>query len=752
MRLVRALLLLTLTACTQAEPLLLPGSTAKSLVLVETRPALGTTLLYAVSRPFAALAALAPEDQALAFEFERDLTELGLEPGTLTLTAASTRRSPLPTPMARYRLNRESLVQLETSTVGLELPEIDREAVLRSGRCVVLPGYVSSTCGATTSFDNFGVEAPAAPDLAPELCPPGWVRGETRIDRGLILGALEQAYCEPPARKRCGPHQLQTAGDAECHAVGAPCPPGGFATVTAPRVFYVRAGAAPGDGSRQAPFARISQGVSALAGDPGTVAIAPGSYAEDVVLRGQVDLIGACAASTELAGALSLEGHEGLISNVRLRGNSTVVVSVSAGSRSRLAEVELSGATGVQGCSVFGGGQLRFEDALLSGDDGSRCVTEEGTLRLERSDLRGHLAARNATISIIASVLSSTGSEVPHYTVNSAVNIERSLVRVPFSALGDSRLVVRRSWFALTVPSARFERYSLVAEGQELRVEQSVFATQAVLVPEPAFPGDGTIGQLSVLPRAARTHISDALFMLPHESSDAIVEAIHLQSASQTEPARLERIMVVGGTKWPQLYTSVDVEASDLSVYDSRGEGVLVVGGHFSLSRFEAARTKDGMLVAASEPITATVGDLRISESGNAGLLVRGPLASVTADIARVLVLSGPRDTIGVSIRADSDQRVEVQMRDLKIEAQVLTSLELGVDARVDLQSFSISRGGVGLTLHHRPRNGFVPRGLHLRRGTISGGVLGVQLADVPTDLDQLLDQVSLEAPTLFQE
>lgn len=752
MRLVRALLLLALTACTQAEPLLLPGSTAKSLVLVETHPALGTTLLYAISRPFAALTGLAPEDQALAFEFERDLTELGLEPGALTLTAASPRRSPLPTPMARYRLNRESLVQLETSTVGLELPAIDREAILRSGRCVALPGYVSSACGSTTSFDNFQVQAPAPPDLSPEQCPLGWSRAETRVDRGPILGAVVQAYCEPPARRRCGPRQMQAAGDAECHAVGEPCPAGDFATVTATRVFYVRAGATAGDGSRPAPFARISEALSALGGSPGAIALAPGSYPEDVVLRGRVDLIGGCASSTELAGALSLEGHQGLVSNLRVRGNATAVLRVGDGARSRAAGVELSGATGVLSCSVFGGSELRIEDGLLGGDDGDRSLATDGSLTLERSELRGHLSAERATISILGSVLSSTGSEVHSYALNSAVNIERSRVRVPLSVLEESRLQVRRSWFDLDVPSTRFERDSLVAEGPELTVEQSVFATETILVPEPAFPGEPTVGQVSIVVRTARTRISDSLFLLPRAASTAVVEAINLYHPVQVEPARLERIMVVGGTKLPQVFIAADVVASDLSGYDCSAEALLMVGGKLSLSRFEAARTRDGLTLGSNEPITAALRDLRIADETNIGLLLRSPLASLSADIARTLVLSGPRDTIGVSIRADSDQHLEARLRDVKIEAQVSTGLDLGVDARVDLERFSISRGGVGLTLHHRPRNGYVPRGLHLRRGTIDAGVLGVQLPDVPVDLDLLLDQVALEAPTLFQE
>jgi len=752
MRLARALWLFALTACTPTNSFVLPSSTAKSLVLVEKQPTLGATLLYSTARPFSALSAFGAEDRPLAFEFERDLAELGLEPGTLTLTAASPRRSPLPRPLARYELRPDSLVQLETSTVGLELPAIDLEAVLASGRCVEVPGYVSSTCGATTSFDNFEVQLPRAPDLSPEQCPLGWARSETSIDRGQVLGALVQAYCQPPARKACGPRLMQAAGDGECRPIGAPCPAEEFATVTATRAYYVRAGAAGGNGSRLAPFARISQALSALGGGSGAVALARGSYPEDVVLRGEVDLVGVCAAATELSGSLSLEGHQGLVSGVILRGNSTSVLRVGGGSHSRLTGVELSGATGVPSCSVSGGSQLRFEDALLAGDDGGRCVAEDGTLELERSEFRGHLAANHATISLVGSVLSSTGSEVPSYTSNSAVSIERSRMRVSFSAPGESRMVVRRSWFDLDVPSTRFERDSLVAEGLELTVEQSTFATKTVLVPEPAFLGDPTIGQLSIVARTARTRISDALFLLPRESSTRIVEAIHLDHPARTEPARLERIMVVGGTKLPQLYISADVEASDLSNYDASGEAILVVGGRFRLSRFEAARTKDGLLIGAIEPITAALSDLRISEPGNAGLLLRGPTAPLSADISRVLVLSSPRDTIGVSIRADSDQRVEVRMRDLKIEAQLSTSLELGVDARVDLERFSISRGGVGLMLHHRPRNGFVPRGLHLRRGTISAGVLGIQLADVPTDLDLLLDLVSVEAPTLFRE
>lgn len=747
-----ALVVLALCACSEPYALQIPSSGAtSSVVLVQRNEALGTTVLYSASPPFAALLALDVAGPALAFEFDRDLDALGLEPGTLTLTEASRRRAFVPTPLARYELRQDRLLPLATSTVGLELPEIDREAVLASGRCIEAAGYITSACGSTTSLDSFQVQAPLPPNLSPEQCPDGWGRGETTIDRGPILGPLVQAYCQPPARQRCGPHQMQAAGDHECHEVGAACPAEGFATVTATRVSYVRAGASGGNGSRQAPFGTIAEALAALNGDPGVVALAAGRYPESVTLRGAVDLIGACASATEIAGWLSLEAHQGLISNLRVRG-APLALAVGEGSRSTLSAVELSSPRQAQSCSVFGGARLRLEDALLDGDDGSRCLANDATLELERSDMRGQLTAVTATIAVVGSVLSSTGSDIHAYAVDSAVTIQSSRLRVPVSTLGASRLVVRRSWFDLDVPSARFERDSLVAEGPELTVEQSVFATPTLLVPEPPTVGPPTVGQLSIVVRTARTRISDSLFLLPRVVTNAVLEAINISKPPQVEPARLERLMVVGGARLPQLFVSADLVASDISGYDCGAEVLLMVGGRLSLTRFEAARTRDGLHLSAEAPITAELRELRISEATNIGLVLRAPLAALSADVARVLVLSGPRNTIGVSIRADSDQRLEASLFDVKIEAQISTGLELGMDARVDLERFSLLRAGTGLELHHRPRSGYVPRGLHLRRGAIDAGVLGVQLPGVPVDLDLLLDQVTLKAPTLFKE
>lgn len=753
MRLAHAPLVLALAACAEPYPLAFPSSSAtKSVLLIQKQPSLGITHLYSTTPPFEALLALGDEEPGLAFEFDRELDALGLEPGTLTLTAASQRRALVPTPLARYALTSAELVKLETSTVGLELPELDRAAILASGRCVEVPGYVSSACGSTTSFDAFQVQRPALPALSPESCPSGWSPREERIDRGPSLGELVQAYCQPPSRKRCGPHQMQAVGDAECRAVGTACPAGDFATVTATRVIYVRAGAVGGTGTPGAPYARIGQAVAALADDRGAIALAPGSYAEDVVLRGEVDLVGACASATEILGSLSLRAHQGAISNVRLRGNARGALNVEAGSRSRLTAVELSGATGLTGCTIAGG-EVHFEDALLSGDDGQRMVGSEGKVELDRSELRGLLVSNGTEISILGSVLSSTGSDLLSYARDATVTIERSRMRVPFVALGESRLTARRSWFDLDVSSETVQRGSLFSEGVQLTVEQSVFATRTVLVPEPQFEGQPTVGQISITTQAADVLIRDCVFLQPQASTRAFLSAIvilHPRGASPG-PARLERLLVVGGTLLPQISTVTDVMVSDLSSYLG-SQAIFATEGSLRLSRFEAARVRVGVEIAAVQPMVAELSDLRIADATSIGLMLRGPQASLDVDIRRALLLSSQRDSRAVSIRADSDNRVEVRVRDLKIDAQVSTGLELGVDARLDLERFSVAGAATGLLLHHQRSNGYVPRGLHLRRGVIDASVLGVWLPDVPVDLDLLLDQVTLKAPTLFKE
>lgn len=137
------------------------------------------------------------------------------------------------------------------------------------------------------------VAAPAAaapPVLTP--CPPGW-REE---DAGTTT------VCQPwptTGASTCPQGTAQFPGDSQCAAVGAGCPSGFWADAlpTGRPVLYVLAGADGGTGTKQLPFARLSDALAAAT--PTTVvALGPGTYSTTGPVPAQVTLWGACVTQT----------------------------------------------------------------------------------------------------------------------------------------------------------------------------------------------------------------------------------------------------------------------------------------------------------------------------------------------------------------------------------------------------------------------------------------------------------------------
>src|SRR5204862_2119321 len=86
--------------------------------------------------------------------------------------------------------------------------------------------------------------------------------------------------------------------------IGGPCPPGAWPAGLPPaNVLYVEAGAAPGgDGSIAAPYDSIT--FACARSSPGLiVALAKGTFVEDVELDGSCTITGACALETRIVAA-----------------------------------------------------------------------------------------------------------------------------------------------------------------------------------------------------------------------------------------------------------------------------------------------------------------------------------------------------------------------------------------------------------------------------------------------------------------
>jgi hypothetical protein len=234
----------------------------------------------------------------------------------------------------------------------------------------VVVSDASPDAPADAMIDVSLVIPPVTPPALPEPvdggpCPSGW---ET-MDLG------RATVCRPwdDDGPGCADGEVRFPGDDGCQVLGeSSCSAGGFPTDVTGPVIYVEAGATSGDGSMDTPFGTIGEAVVvATSGD--TVAIAGGTYAEEVTLPDGVSLRGACASTTIIEGAdgplssaVVTAGEGSAVSDLTLRGGRPGLrIDGVAASAARL-RVE---ATHL-GIPVINGGSLDAEEIAVVGTDG----------------------------------------------------------------------------------------------------------------------------------------------------------------------------------------------------------------------------------------------------------------------------------------------------------------------------------------------------------------------------------------------
>jgi hypothetical protein len=238
------------------------------------------------------------------------------------------------------------------------------------------------------------------PDGGPAVltpCPDGW-REVPDAEAGATV-------CEPwpesgPAE--CVDDEAQFPGEPGCTRIGTACAAGDDWAVDLPAgsvVRYVKAGAAPGgDGSRSAPFATIAEATAvAAAGD--IVAIAKGTYDEQVSVRARVTLWGACVAETILTSSIPdmtsatvlPQGRDGTVRNLQVTGERSAFYARTARSLN-VRDVLVHDATSF-GLVAVSGGMIVAENVVVRRmradaelDFGRAVDAEEGgVIRLSRA-------------------------------------------------------------------------------------------------------------------------------------------------------------------------------------------------------------------------------------------------------------------------------------------------------------------------------------------------------------------------------
>jgi len=168
------------------------------------------------------------------------------------------------------------------------------------GDSCLAPGVADDGCPAATLGSGDGSCHPAG--MHPEDCVAGFEHLPFEVAAAdPLAGAGQCVPILPPAP--CAPGQLAVPGAGTCHEV-MDCGSGSWGDIPVDgSTHYVdQSFTGVSDGSSQAPWTTITAAIDAVPAG-GLIAIAAGSYPEDVVVQGKaVRLWGRCPAQTEVAG------------------------------------------------------------------------------------------------------------------------------------------------------------------------------------------------------------------------------------------------------------------------------------------------------------------------------------------------------------------------------------------------------------------------------------------------------------------
>ncbi|MBW2526652.1 MAG: DUF1565 domain-containing protein [Deltaproteobacteria bacterium] len=474
----------------------------------------------------------------------------------------------------------------------------------------------------------------AEPSFAPEPC----TAGEAAIpvpgcDAGIPPERCGEGFepdgamrCEPvlPAAA-CGPGEMAIPGETACREV-APCGAGPFGDIPVePSSQHVDAAYSGGasDGSESAPWTTIGEAIIA-AEDGAVVAIAAGSYAEDVIVEGKsVSLWGVCPTEVEIVG-----------SDAQL---AAVVIRTGADG-TELHGLAVTGAAG--GVRVEGSSQVLL-DQLWIHDTADRGVT---------------LQSEGAPVQAVVSNTLIDGATVLGVQVAGAdLELDRCAVRSTREqnpgGLGQAVAVQRHPMSGMastaTIRSSLFEQNrtsALMISGSAAAVEASVLRdTQPSQLS--ARDGVGLIAQADDTARAELTLVSSVV-----ESSYA--RGVALIGADATVEATLVRDTL------PQQWDSrsgegiaiqndgserAEVTVADCVVERSRQSGILVRSSvadiRSTIVRQTAPREEDdafgrGIAVVRESPeapvADATVEACRIEDNFTFGIYAADATVAVT--------------------------------------------------------------------------------------------------------------------------
>lgn len=517
--------------------------------------------------------------------------------------------------------------------------------------------------GSTSAVDG-GIPAPVAPEapapaaLSPVSCPGGWVAYEAAGRAVACVPSWLTSDAVPP----CAADEARFPSSTACEPIGATCPAGDFADdlPAGGTVVFVRAGAEPGDGSRDRPYDSIARAL-AMAPTGSTIALAKGTYDQGVSIARSMTIVGACPAETiwtastpslSRGGIVEVTGGDVTIRDVRFTPSPFAAVIAQGGRATvRLESVRIDGASGA-GIVVNAGARLSatrlaVRDTRDNGGIGTAIgVMEGGSATVERAVLERSLELSvavwggEATLTDVAirgtTALTAAGGP--------AIGFEGGTVRVVASVVEDnvgSAIVADTAASALELESVIVRNTTphpggmasavTINRGATARIVRSaLFATQT---------GASAVG-------ASRLEIADSLIagdpgddpwgygVLLGEGSTALIARSHVHAA------------MWAGIAATGAGTTASIE--DVAVTDTAGDAELGLGRAIEVSegaqitgaRLDLERNRD-IAVAVMEPGSgATLEDVAIRDTEPARDGTRGSAVAVQ-DGAFVVVARG---------------------------------------------------------------------------------------------------------------
>jgi hypothetical protein len=340
---------------------------------------------------------LARRESLFALLYDRTLTELQIEPGSVALLAADAPASrTLPTPRRALRLLDAPAVHWEVQAAidpalsAVAISAVDLRRCISSGGCVVDSGRIcAATCpepGAPIAPAAAAAPAdPEPPRIAP--CPLTWSAIE---EEPPSAGGVPLVVCAPPAlpgRVDCAEGQAQMLGEASCAPVGPDCPSGDYAPDLPANAIHVRAGASGGDGSIASPFGRIEDAL-AVAIRGSTIGLSRGTFAvgDTIAVGDGASVEGACSSGTTISSARTdrsvvAQMDGGRLRRLRIRGGRHGVESW--GASAGLAEVILEDAA-EDGWYIVSGAMTAAADVLIQRSGRAAIAVDHARLEARR--------------------------------------------------------------------------------------------------------------------------------------------------------------------------------------------------------------------------------------------------------------------------------------------------------------------------------------------------------------------------------